>query len=111
MAKAVDDHSVYLAKDLKTGKPYVGRTNQTTKVRLEQHGYRNAPKELIKDLNGLTKAQSRGLEQELIEAIGKGNLSNAINGISPKNPKGEMYREAGKKFLDFFIDVIKKLKS
>ena len=54
------------------------------------------------DQSSTSKDAIRGREQQLIDANGgaksqEGTSGNAINGVSPNNPKAEQYRRAAEK--------------
>jgi len=81
-------YSVYWAKDINTGKNYVGITKQGVTKRLAQHKFNGAEKILLDKVDDLTYSQARALEQSVINNQGLSSLANKINSIAPKNQTG-----------------------
>lgn len=69
---------------------YVGITKRAPEIRWLEHQAAGGPKsflqyDLVNGATGLTRAQARTLEQNLINQHGLPNLYNQINSIAPKN--------------------------
>jgi hypothetical protein len=94
-------HSVYTSAT--EGISYIGRTNDVARRGSE---HQNGPLKMkIKEtIGGLTKDETRGVEQVLIEARGLkkngGDLVNQINSISPSNPNYEPVTTKGREKLE-----------
>jgi hypothetical protein len=100
-------HETYIKppKDPSKHKPYSGRTSgngtpEENVARRDANHHMNdthGPAQL--DKSSSNRAPIRGREQQNIEKHGGaqsqgGTSGNRINGISPKNPKGDSYRKA-----------------
>ncbi len=106
VAAAVKTYQTYTKTNPESGKTYSGRTSgtgtpeQNVEARDQNHhmneeGY--SPAQL--DKSSSSPEAIRGREQQLIEASGGaqsqgGTSGNAINGISPRNPNAQTYRDA-----------------
>jgi RHS repeat-associated protein len=93
------------AEELKTNKPYIGKTKQATVAdRMADKDHRektptgDPPKAKVLAEN-LTDEEMAGVEAILIQQRGLDNLSNKIPGLNPEKPKNAKRLEAGRKVL------------
>ncbi|MNS66799.1 tRNA nuclease WapA precursor [compost metagenome] len=101
-------HTVYKLID-DTGKTvYVGRT-VNPEARAGAHnalGSKTAGLTFIPIASGLTYSQARGVEQIAMLEYNTKNCLNSINGISPNNPRRDIYMAAGRQFANYIGNQI-----
>ena len=106
-----DNYTVYQLRDTATAEiVYVGRTkNPEARERAHSSRYPNAAFETV--ASNLSYNEARGLEQ--IGMLQYNTLSfknktglNRINGISPKNPKIDIYMAAGAQLAHYFYNQV-----
>jgi hypothetical protein len=105
---------VYKGIDTVTGKPYFGKTGQDVSKRVGQHATGKIKRVLVdvEYLDNLTDAQSRKLEQALINQFDSlDDISNRMNGISQAK-YSDLFNEVkqcGDDLLKLFEGLWKKL--
>jgi len=98
------EHTVYKLVDKSSGQTkYVGRTKNPT-VRKNAHnaeGSKTAGLEFTPIASNLTYFEARGLEQIAMLEYNTKSFLNSVNGISPNNPRRDIYMAAGRQLAHY----------
>lgn len=97
------EHTVYKLTDESKTTKYVGRTkNPGARERAHNSdGSKTAGLDFTSIASNLTYFEARGLEQIAMLEYNTKSYLNSVNGISPNNPRRDIYMEAGRQFSNY----------
>ncbi|NLK96418.1 MAG: DNRLRE domain-containing protein [Clostridiales bacterium] len=102
------EHTVYKLTDNSGTTQYVGRTkNQGARKRAhDADGSKTANLNFIPIASNLTYFEARGLEQIAMLQYNTKSFKNSVNGISPNNPRRDIYMAAGRQVAHYIGNQI-----